>query len=247
MARLESKRAVVTGGGRGIGAGIARAFAAEGAAVAVVDRDAVAAGVAAEIEQWRRDGTPDRRRPDGGTRGRADGRGGLRRFEHIDILVNNAGFARHASVVDMSLGEWQEVLDGNLTPVFLCSRAVLPSMIDRRAGCILNSGSQLGYLGAATMAHYTAAKAAIHGFTKALAREVAPHGIRVNAIAPGPVQTDNLRHSPAEALEALRREIPLARFAEVHEIAPTAVLLASDEGSYYTGSVVNISGGHLML
>jgi 3-oxoacyl-[acyl-carrier protein] reductase len=96
------------------------------------------------------------------------------------------------------------------------------------------------------MSHYTAAKAAIHGFTKALAREAAPHGIRVNAIAPGPVNTDNLRHTPKEALDTLRQEIPLKRFAEVEEIAPVAVLLASDEGSYFTGSVVNVSGGHLV-
>jgi 3-oxoacyl-[acyl-carrier protein] reductase len=120
-------------------------------------------------------------------------------------------------------------------------------MIERRSGCIVNTGSQLGYLGAATMAHYTAAKSAIHGFTKALAREVSPFGIRVNAVAPGPVETENLRHSSDEMLEALRLEIPLGRFGRVEEIAPTVVLLASDEGSYYTGSIVNISGGHIML
>jgi 3-oxoacyl-[acyl-carrier protein] reductase len=247
MGRLEGKRAIVTGGGRGIGAAIARAFAAEGAAVAVVDRDeAPASAVAAEIEA-----AGGVAMPIGSDVSTEDGVAAMleeanARLERIDVLVNNAGFGRNASVVEMTLAQWDEVLDGNLTPVFLCSRAVLPGMIDRGAGCIVNTGSQLGYLGAATMAHYSAAKAAIHGFTKALAREVAPHGIRVNAIAPGPVQTDNLRHTPADRLEMLREEIPLQRFARPEEIAPTAVLLASDEGSYFTGSVVNVSGGHLM-
>jgi 3-oxoacyl-[acyl-carrier protein] reductase len=248
MARLAGKHAIVTGGGRGIGAGIARAFAAEGAAVAVVDRDAASAqALASELEEaggqaisLAVDVAVEEQVAEMTERV-------LAAFGTIDVLVSNAGFGRHAEVVDMTLVEWREVLEGNLTPVFLCARAVLPTMIERRSGCIVNTGSQLGYLGAATMAHYSAAKAAIHGFTRALAREVAPFGIRVNAIAPGPVETDNLRRTPEERLDALRLEIPLGRFGRVEEIAPTVVLLASDEGSYYTGSIVNISGGHLML
>jgi 3-oxoacyl-[acyl-carrier protein] reductase len=248
MARLAGKHAIVTGGGRGIGAGIARAFGLEGAAVAVVDCDGVAArAVAVEIEDAGGRALPLELDVADEDQVAGLAESVLGAFGSIDVLVNNAGFTRHAEVVDMTLAQWHDVLLGNLTPVFLCSRAVLPTMIERRSGSIVNTGSQLGYLGAPTLAHYTAAKSGIHGFTKALAREVAEYGIRVNAFAPGPVETENLLHSPPEMLDALRLEIPLRRFARVEEIAPTVVLLASDEGSYYTGSIVNVSGGHLML
>lgn len=236
----------MTGAARGIGRAIAEAFAAEGASVALVDRlgreaESVTAAlrpktamaveadvsdpgaVASAVERIQSEWGP------------------------IDVLVNNAGIAPFQPIVEMDLEDWRRVIDVDLTSVFLCTRAVLPGMLESQSGCIINLGSQLGLIGASEMTHYCAAKSGIHGFTKALAREVAHAGIRVNAIAPGPVETPSLSAAPREPLEKLRAEIPLARFASPKEIAPTAVLLASDEGSYYTGSILNVSGGHAMV
>lgn len=161
--------------------------------------------------------------------------------------MNNAGIATGSNVAEMSLAMWEEMLSVDLTSVFLCSRAVMRAMLDQGSGRIVNVGSQLGLRGSPGVAHYCAAKGAVHAFTKSLAREVAGQGIIVNAIAPGPTETDILASIPADALEEIRQEVPLGRFARPEEIAPTAVLLASERGgAYYTGSVLNVSGGHVM-
>src|SRR5690348_6085226 len=170
----------------------------------------------------------------------------LDEFGRIDILVNNAGIDTVSTVVEMPLAMWQEMLDVNLTSLFLCTRAVLPTMVEQRSGRIINIGSQLGLEGTDRMVHYCAAKAGVHGFTKALAYEVAPYNINVNAIAPGPIQTPLLGTIPEDWLEKKRATIPLGRFGRVEEITPTAVLLASDGGSYYTGATLNVSGGDVM-
>ena len=246
MERLSGRTALVTGAARGIGRAVAEAFVAEGATVAAVDlrgeeveelADAIGdervMAIEADVSDERAVGeTVEHLR---------------REWGRIDVLVNNAGIAPFQSITDMSLDDWNQVINADLTSVFLCSRAVLPAMIKSRSGSIINLGSQLGLIGASQMAHYCAAKSGIHGFTKALAREVAPAGIRVNVIAPGPTETPSLTEAPREPLDQLKTQIPLSRFATPEEIAPTAVLLASDEGSYYTGSILNVSGGHAMI
>jgi 3-oxoacyl-[acyl-carrier protein] reductase len=242
VGRLEGKIAIVTGAARGIGRGIALAFAEEGASVVVADRDGSGAEeVAAEARGLavRVDVTSEQE-----VRRMAEQ--ALTAYGRIDVLVNNAGIATSAAVVDMSLAQWEETLRVDLTGVFLCSRAVLPAMIAQVSGRIVSVGSQLGLRGAPALAHYSAAKGGVHGFTKALAREVARHGITVNAIAPGPIDTDILKDIDEETMAGILAEIPLARLGRVEEIAPVAVLLASDEGAYFTGSVVNVSGGHVM-
>ncbi len=245
MERLSGRTAIVTGAARGIGRAVAEAFVAEGAAIAAVDRlgneaeavvDALgdrAIAVQADVsDESAVTAIVERLQGEWG---------------RIDVLVNNAGIAPFQSITDMSLDDWHQVINADLTSVFLCCRAVLPEMVKNRSGSIINLGSQLGLIGASQMAHYCAAKSGIHGFTKALAREVAPAGIRVNAIAPGPTETPSLTEAPREPLDQLKTQIPLSRFATPEEIAPTAVLLASDEGSYYTGSILNVSGGHAMI
>jgi 3-oxoacyl-[acyl-carrier protein] reductase len=248
MGLLEDRTAIVTGGARGIGAAIAEAFNKEGAQVAIADRNEEGAKTLAETLG------------SGGARAiamHADVTNqddvermvgiALAEFGRVDVLVNNAGIDTISEIVDMPFEQWQEMIDVNLTSVFRCTQAVLPAMISQHFGRIINIGSQLAMLGTDTMVHYCAAKAGVHGFTKALAREVARHNITVNVIAPGPIETELLRAVPEEWLERKRAEIPLRRFGRVEEIAPTAVLLASDGGSYYTGSTLNVSGGDVMI
>ncbi|MDH5333583.1 MAG: 3-oxoacyl-ACP reductase FabG [Thermoleophilia bacterium] len=247
MTGLAGRVAVVTGAARGIGRGIAEALAAEGASMVVADVDAEGAERVAEALAGagvQALGVPvdvgvevDARRLAETT---------LDAFGRVDVLVNNAGVASSSPLIETTLDEWNRVLAVDLTGVFLCSRAVAPTMIAQGSGVIVNVGSQLGLRGAPNLAAYCAAKAGVHGLTKALARELAPHGIRVNAVAPGPVDTEILVDVDAETMAGILAQIPLGRVAQVEEIAPIVALLASEGGTYFTGSVVNVSGGHVM-
>lgn len=248
MARLTGKRCLVTGAGRGIGRAIALAFAREGAAVAVLDRredlaaeaaaalrdlGAKAAAVTADVAQ--------EESVNAGITAARDALGG------IDVLVNNAGIDTNSRVIDMPVAMWDEMMAVNLRSVFLCTRAVLPGMVERRWGRIINISSQLAHKGAAEMAHYAAAKAGVIGFTRSLAYEVAQDGITVNAICPGPIDTELFRNIPEAWRQRKLAELPIGRAGTVDEIAPTAVLLASDEGSYYIGATLNPNGGDVMI
>jgi 3-oxoacyl-[acyl-carrier protein] reductase len=246
--KLASKVAVVTGAGRGIGAAIAHAFAVEGATVVAVDRDrsaveATAAAIASRggsVTSLVVDVTDANAVHEAANEAR-------KIAGDVQILVNNAAIDATNLVVEMPIDEWNRIIAGNLTSVFLCTRAFLPPMIESRWGRIINMGSQHALTGADRVAHYCAAKAGVHGFTRALALEVARFHITVNTIAPGPIDTEMLRAMPADWLESRRRSIPLQRFGSADEIAPTAVLLASDDGAFFTGSTLNVSGGDALL
>jgi 3-oxoacyl-[acyl-carrier protein] reductase len=147
----------------------------------------------------------------------------------------------------MSTEMFDRMIAVHLRGTFLCSREVLPAMRRKGWGRIINISSQLAHKGGPTMAHYCAAKAGIMGFTKSLAYEVARDGITVNSINPGPINTPLLEALPQSWLEMKKGELPIGRFGEVHEIAPAALLLASEEGSYFVGASINPNGGDYMI
>jgi 3-oxoacyl-[acyl-carrier protein] reductase len=165
----------------------------------------------------------------------------------IDVLVNSAGILTEAPLVEMSLEQWQQTLDVDLTGVFLTCRAVVPQMVQRGGGRVINIASQLGIKGARGLTHYSAAKAGVIGLTKALALEVAEHGVLVNAIAPGPVHTAMVDGISEEWKTAKQAELPLGRFGTPQEVAPTAVLLASTPGGdLYVGQTLGPNSGDVM-
>lgn len=167
-------------------------------------------------------------------------------FGQIDILVNNAGISQVKPFLELTDEDWDHVLNTNLRSVFLCSQTVLPGMLERGKGVIINIASELGYLGRARFVHYTASKGGIITLTRSLAREFAPQ-IRVNGIAPGPVLTPMLEGeiSNEDELEA-EMDTPMQRLGKPEEIAASAVFLASDYASYYCGDIISPNGGALM-
>jgi 3-oxoacyl-[acyl-carrier protein] reductase len=165
----------------------------------------------------------------------------------IDILVNSHGMLTESALVDMSLEQWSETMAVDLTSVFLLCRAVLPGMLERRFGRIINVASQLAIKGGVGMSHYAAAKAGVIALTKSLALEVAPHGVLVNAVAPGPIETALLDQISDDWKSAKRAELPLGRFGTPDEVAPTVVLLASEPGgNLYVGQTLGPNSGDVM-
>lgn len=250
MYSLDGKIGLVTGGGAGIGRAIALRLTQDGMQVAVLDRNAAAAeAVAGEVAGLAI--TADVTSADAVGRAVA---ATLARFGRIDLLVNNAGICWTGPALDMPLETLRAMLQVNVEGVFIASRAVLPHMIARRSGVVVNLASWAGKTGNAWFAGYSASKFAVIGLTQALAREMAPHGIRVNAICPGIVVGTAMR---AE-LEAQQRQyglpqtaerekmIPLGRVSVPEDVARVAAFLASDEAAYLTGEAVNLSGGLLM-
>jgi 3-oxoacyl-[acyl-carrier protein] reductase len=164
----------------------------------------------------------------------------------IDILVANAGYAKLSPVTEMTIDEFDRMIAVHLRGTFLCVSQVLPGMIERGSGNIITISSQLAYIGAEGLAHYTAAKAGILGFTRALSREVIRHGVRVNCIAPGAISTGILPSTPEEDTR-LAESLPIGRLGRVEDVAPTAVFLASDDSAFYVGQTLSPNGGEVML
>jgi 3-oxoacyl-[acyl-carrier protein] reductase len=171
----------------------------------------------------------------------------LARFGRVDILVNNAGIFTESLLENLSVEDWDRVVNTNLRGPFLCTRMLIGQMLERGDGRIINIASQLGQIGGESVAHYSASKAGLIGMTKAFAREVARRGVLVNAIAPGPIQTPLLDSETEEWRNAKLADLPIGRFGTVDEVTPTAVLLASSEGSYYVGQTLGPNGGDVML
>jgi 3-oxoacyl-[acyl-carrier protein] reductase len=167
-------------------------------------------------------------------------------FGSIDILVNNAGITRDVLLLRMKDEEWREVLDVNLGGTFNCTREVIKWMVKQRAGKIVNISSTVGLTGNVGQANYAASKAAIIGFTKSCAKEVASRGINVNAICPGFIQTPMTQRLPERVRQDYLSKIPLARFGKPIDIANAVLFLVSDAASFITGQVVIVDGGMVM-
>jgi 3-oxoacyl-[acyl-carrier protein] reductase len=249
MGKLTGKIAVVTGAASGIGHGIAAAFAAEGADIAVVDIVAQeqAASVLADIAALGRRALFVRCDVSDEADVSAMASMVLGHFGRVDILVNNAGIFTQSLLADMPVADWDRVLGVNLRGTFLCTRMLIGQMLERGSGRVINIASQLGQIGGTEVAHYCASKAGVIGLTKALAREVSGSGVLVNAIAPGPILTPLLDGETDEWRSAKLAELPMGRFGTVAEVTPTAVLLASEDGSYYAGQTLGPNGGDVML
>ncbi|MBN9017739.1 MAG: SDR family oxidoreductase [Rhizobiales bacterium] len=245
MSKLRGRRAAVTGAASGIGRGIAETFAAAGARVAILDRDiaaarSVAAGIGDAALAFACDVADEASVASAFAAIEAE-------FGGVDILVNNAGVLRDTPFAEMTISEWDRVMGINLRGTFLCTQQVVPGMKARGWGRIINLGSQLAHKGAAELTHYVASKAGVIGFTKALAHELARDGITVNAICPGIIETPMSAGVPPEVKAVVAAKLPIGRFGRVDEVTGAALLLASDEGSYFIGATLNMNGGDVMI
>jgi 3-oxoacyl-[acyl-carrier protein] reductase len=241
---LSDKVAIVTGGGRGIGRAIALKLAGVGVVVVVTDiLEKEAQAVAGEIES-----AGGRSLAVAADVSQASDVARLveettKAFGRVDILVNNAGIARDQLLVRMSDEDWDKVLDVDLKSVFLCTKAVMRPMLKARWGRIINLSSIAGLVGNAGQANYSSAKAGVIGFTRTVAKEVGSHGVTVNAIAPGFIETDMTRQMNEQRRQEIRKYIPLDRFGTPQDVAEVVAFLASEEAGYITGQVLSVDGG----
>ncbi|MEO1211737.1 MAG: 3-oxoacyl-[acyl-carrier-protein] reductase [Cyanobacteria bacterium J06638_20] len=246
LASLEGKTALVTGASRGIGKAIALALAAVGAKVAVNYARSAEAAEAVVKDIAEMGGEAIALKADVSQAGDVDAMVAtvMDKWGQIDVLVNNAGITRDTLLLRMKPEDWQAVIDLNLTGVFLCTRAVSKIMLKQRSGRIINISSVVGEMGNAGQANYSAAKAGVIGFTKAIAKEVAPRGITANAVAPGFITTDMTHGVKADDI---LKFIPLGKFGQPEDVAGLVRFLAADPAAaYITGQVMNVDGGMVM-
>jgi 3-oxoacyl-[acyl-carrier protein] reductase len=244
MKRFENKVVVITGGAAGIGKGAVHKFAREGAAVAIWDVSEVQ-GKELEllllnegcVVRFIKVNTAKFEEVEHATKET------IGQFKKIDVLINNAGITRDASLQKMTVEQWQQVIDVNLTGVFNCTKAVSPIMIQNNFGRIINTSSIVGLYGNYGQTNYAATKAGVIGMTKSWSRELGKHNITVNAVAPGFIETDMLTTIPEKVIEMMREKIPLKRLGTIEDIANAYAFLASEEAAFISGTVISVDGG----
>jgi 3-oxoacyl-[acyl-carrier protein] reductase len=248
MSGFEGRAAIVTGGSRGIGRAIVKHLASQGASVAFsyTRNRELAEALVGEIEAG--GGRALTFQADVGDAARAEQmvKTVKNEFGSIDYLVNNAGITRDKLIMMMSEEDWDAVLDTNLKGVFNVTKPVVSTMVRQRRGSILNVTSISGLVGMAGQTNYSASKAGLIGFTKALAKEVARRNITVNALALGLIETDMTSSMPEEYRQKMLEQIPLNRYGSVEEVARIAAFLLSDDARYITGQVIQADGGLAM-
>lgn len=244
--RLARQVAIITGAARGIGKAIALALVKEGAAVVLSDVSEDVHKTAAEIRQSGGQAVSSV----GDVTKQADCEAmvdlAVKTFERLDILVNNAGITKDNLLLRMSEADWDAVLDINLKGTFLCTKAAIKPMMKQRSGKIINIASVIGQIGNIGQANYSASKGGVIAFTKTMAKELGSRGIRVNAIAPGFIESKMTDVLSEEARNRLLNLIPLGNLGKPEYVADAVVFLASDESCYITGQVINVDGGMVM-
>jgi 3-oxoacyl-[acyl-carrier protein] reductase len=242
--RLKNKVSIITGAAQGIGLATALKFAREGAIVIVCDlrQDAVNDAVA---QCQALGAVADGYAVNVTDRAAVDAMVAVVKARHgrIDVLVNNAGITKDARLQKMTIEQFDAVIDVNLRAVFHCAQAVADTMVEQGSGVILNASSVVGIYGNFGQTNYAASKFGVIGFTKTWSRELGPKGVRVNAVAPGFIETPILATIPDKVMEQMRHDVPLRRLGKPEEIANVYAFLASDEASYINGTVIEVAGG----
>lgn len=248
--KLKGKVSVITGASRGIGYSIAEAFAREEAVVVLCGSRQESADKSADMLRAKYPGAeimPMGVNVSDSAEIQSMVDAVMQKYGRIDILVNNAGITSAKPIFDMSDEDFDSVIRINLAGPFKCIRAVAPIMREQGAGSIINTSSMVGTYGGKMQAAYSSSKFGINGLTKSCAKELGPYGIRVNAVAPGVVATDMVKHSvDNRMLEGLKRVTPLGRASEPSELAGAYVYLASDDASFTTGTIIHVDGGIVM-
>ena len=239
---LSEKVAVITGGARGIGKETAKKFLQEGAKVVICDFDEVAG--LATLDELGKDrlsfvkvDVTNTEQVNKMVKTTID------TYGRIDILVNNAGITRDGLLTKMDDAAWEKVVSVNLTGVYKCTRAVIPVMIEQKSGVILNASSVVGIYGNIGQSNYVASKAGVIGLTKGWAKEFGPKGIRVNAVAPGFIETDMTAEVPERILDLMKEKTPLKKLGKPNDIASAYLFLASDDANYINGAILSVDGG----
>ncbi len=244
-----SRVAVITGGSRGIGRSVALKFAEEKADIVLVHYDPDESAAQETLELLKaKNVRAESHKVDVSSFAEVEQLFAqiIDKYGRVDVLVNNAGITRDTLLMRMEEKDWDAVINVNLKSVFNCTHAIIRPMIKQRSGWIVNISSVVGQIGNIGQANYSASKAGIMGFTKTIAREVAARGIRVNAVAPGFIETDMTASLPEKVREKFLEQIPLGRMGKPEEVAEVVYWLCSETSSYLTGQVIHVNGGLYM-